>query len=151
MDNHVEAVNLLLKEADQREDTARSEEDVGEAEGKEDIVQVSDIDQEAEYMDEDRLTTVTIEAVEATKEGLQKVVKTGSDDEAEGGVVLSVKAIAARSDGVSKPKRVWTKDRPDGLLKKKKKKFRYESKAERKITRYKERSGNKAKASARKK
>ena len=46
-------------------------------------------------------------------------------------------------------KRTWTKEKPKAI-KKKRKKFRYESKGERKITRQKERSGGKAKAKSRK-
>ena len=59
------------------------------------------------------------------------------------------KAIDMVANAEAKTKRVWTKERPSGP-KKKKKKFKYESKAERKVTRYKERSGNRAKAKARK-
>ena len=106
------------------------------------------IDEEAEYIDEDRHTTVTIEAVDVTKEGIYKVVDEASDEEV---VVAEGEEKAIQTDRVNiqgQSKRAWTKERPSDP-KKKKKKFRYESKAERKVTRYKERSGNRAKAKAR--
>lgn len=103
------------------------------------------VDDEVEFVDEDRYTTVTVEAVEVSRDGLHKITQ---EDEMDG----------TRSDTPTAPRtlpntnqhgqRVWTKERPGGP--KKKKKFRYESKAERKVTRYRERSGNKSKAKARK-
>ncbi len=100
------------------------------------------VDHEEEFIDEDRYTTVTIEAVDISKDGLHKVLQ-----EAGGaGDGSNLPAPCRVATGV---KRVWTKERPGGP-KKKKKKFKYESRAERKVTRYKERSGNKSKAKARK-
>ena len=118
------------------------------------IAEETNIDHEAEYEDEDRHTTVTIEAVNVTKKGLQKAIAAqGSDeDEIEDGLdTVDVDAAdkSIETGTTTKTKRIWTKERPGGP-KKKKNKFRYESKAERKATRYKERSGNKAKAKARK-
>lgn len=112
------------------------------------------LDEEAEYMDEDRQTTVTIEAVDVTRDGLQKAVVAGNgsgDDEepatGRGGGEGGGRERSRKASGET-TKRTWTKERPNGI-KKKKPKFRYESKAERKVTRFKERSGNKAKAKAR--
>ena len=108
------------------------------------IAEVPKIDHEEEYLDEDRHTTVTIEAVDVTKEGLHKVVEQqDSEDGDEKNVELG------GTEDTPKGKRVWTKERPKGP-KKRKKKFKYESKVDRKATRYKERSGNRAKAKARK-
>ena len=42
---------------------------------------VEALDHDEEYVDEDRYTTVTIEAVDVSKEGLQKVAGEESDDE----------------------------------------------------------------------
>ena len=109
------------------------------------------VDHEDEYVDEDRFTTVTIEAVDVTRDGFLKTV--GTDEESRESVTegeVSVGDAAGHEQpGSQLRKRVWTK-KPPSDPKKRKKKFRYESKAERKVTRYKERSGNKEKAKARK-
>jgi len=142
----------MLRKADGQDGVSSSEEDTKNLEKWEGIAEITNVDNEAEYEDEDRHTTVTVEAVNVTKDGLQKAVEyQGSEKEIEDGL------LTAKQNETDKPaeqgtpiksKRVWTKERPGGP--KKKKKFRYESKAERKATRYKERSGNKTKAKARK-
>ena len=112
------------------------------------------VDHEDEYMDEDKFTTVTVEAVDVSKHGLEKATL---DEDGESMVSDTQKPHAEHQQatfsqgrtGSENGKRVWTKEPPNGP-RKRKKKFRYESKAERKATRYKERSGNKAKARARK-
>ena len=112
------------------------------------------VDHEDEYMDEDKFTTVTVEAVDVSKHGLEKTIP---DEDSESVVSDTQKPHAEHQQatvlqgrtGAENGKRVWTKDPPNGP-RKRKKKFRYESKAERKATRYKERSGNKVKARARK-
>ena len=142
-------MNALLKKAKEGGIPLDVEEDGTETQEWDGTVEPTPIDEEAEYIDEDRHTTVTIEAVDVTRDGLQKVVEddieSGEDDHGSG------EEVTRKVDGKSeaKAKRVWTKERPGGP-KKKKKKFRYESRAERKVTRHKERSGNKAKAKARK-
>ena len=112
------------------------------------------VDHEDEYIDEDRFTTVTVEAVDVSKHGLEKAIP----DEDEESMVSDTQkpdaehpqaTVSQGRTGSENRKRVWTKEPPHGP-RKRKKKFRYESKAERKATRYKERSGNKAKARARK-
>ncbi|MCJ1377890.1 hypothetical protein MMC17_000986 [Xylographa soralifera] len=153
LEKHVEAVNAMLRKADGQDDISSSEKDESNLEKWNGIAEETNIDHEAEYEDEDRHTTVTIEAVNVTKEGLQKAVADqGNEDEIED-ALHTAKGNAtdrpAETGTPIKPKRVWTKERPGGP-KQKKKKFRYESKAERKATRYKERSGNTAKAKARK-
>ena len=113
------------------------------------------VDHEDEYIDEDRFTTVTVEAVDISKDGLQKAVQDEenesetSDKDVPDGRPRKSMALQGRT-GSEKGKRTWTKEPPSGPKKKRKQKFRYESKAERKVTRYKEKSGNKAKAKARK-
>lgn len=95
------------------------------------------LDREEEYVDEDRWTTVTVEAVDVSKEGLKKVGVEDSDD------AEALDLVATEEKGEVKEKKKWPK-------KEKKKKFRYESKAERKFTRGKQKAGNKARADARK-
>ena len=155
MEKHVEEVNALVKEAakaageideDEEEEEEDEEEENGQAEGEQVnvLAEATTIDHEEEFIDEDLYTTVTVEAVDISKEGLHKVAREAevADDE-------SNKPTAGRPSTRQGAKRIWTKERPNGP-KKKKKPFRYESKAERKVTRFKERSGNKSKAKARK-
>jgi ribosomal RNA-processing protein 17 len=102
---------------------------------QDDELVVEQVDHEEEYVDEDRYTTVTVEAVEVSKEGLSKVV---DDEETKASEIEVVKPVKKEVSG----KKIWPK-------KPKKQKFRYESKAERKVTRGKQKAGNKARADAR--
>lgn len=150
----MEAVNLALREADGIVDGSGSEDDSTVQEDWAGIVEVSEVDREEEYIDEDRHTTVTVEAVDVTKDGLHKVAVEkedgdGSDEVQEDRRTSSNAEAGPGGRKTQNGKRVWTKERPAGP-KKKKKKFRYESKAERKVTRHKERSGGRAQAKARK-
>lgn len=104
------------------------------------------VDNEVEFVDEDRYTTVTVEAVQVSRDGLHKITQQDGRDGTESDTPAAAPAPPSTDQ---RGKRIWTKERPGGPKKKKKKKFRYESKAERKVTRYKERSGNKSKAKAR--
>lgn len=124
----MQAVNSLL------EDVRAPVEDEGEWGGFEDELVVEAVDHEEEYVDEDRYTTVTVEAVDVSKEGLQKIV----DEEESEDTLETEKPAEKGEDG----KKKWPKKPP-------KKKFRYESKAERKVTRGKQKAGNKARADAR--
>ncbi|KAA6411843.1 MAG: hypothetical protein FRX48_03993 [Lasallia pustulata] len=154
LEKHVEAVNLALREADGILETPETEDDSTAQDEWDGIVEVLEVDHEEEYVDEDRHTTVTVEAVDVTKDGLLKVaVEKEDDDESDDGPEYRNTSTTGKTGpdarNPSSGKRVWTKERPGGP-KKKKKKFRYESKAERKVTRHKERSGSRAKAKTRK-
>lgn len=111
---------------------------------------MAEIDHEAEYIDEDRYTTVTIEAMDLSKDGLHKAeaeAERTCDNAMEGNV-----AVTKTSPRQKRGKRIWTKEKPEKegqALKKKRKKFRYENKAERKMTRIKEKSKNSRQAQAR--
>ena len=155
LEKHVEAVDITIREAAVALDSS-DEEDEGEEKSWHGIQDNQEhlVDHEDGYIDEDRFTTVTVEAVEVSKDGLQ----TAAQNEANEGEGSEVKmsdeqlqriATLHREAGSEKGKRVWTKEAPR-VPRKRKKKFRYENKTERKATRYKERSGNKAKARARK-
>ena len=107
-------------------------------------------DCEAEYLDEDLYTTVTVEAVDVSRDGLQKTYDDDNEPgDEEASVKRSSKDDSTHDDGISKPQRKERKSIPSGT-KKKKKKFRYESKAERKFTRSKEKLKNSAQARSRK-
>ena len=111
-------------------------------------------DHQDEFSDDDKHTTVVVEAVGVTRDGLHKL-PTEADSEEESSnqarkhttesMIEPTEATLADSTG----KRAKTLAYQKGP-KKRKKKFRYESKAERKETRRKEKSGNKAKAKSRK-
>jgi ribosomal RNA-processing protein 17 len=134
LEAHVEAVNAILK------DTwiPGEEADAGEGEwgGIEDdeVVVPELVDHEEEYIDEDKYTTVTVEELDVSKEGLLRVA---DEDESEDTLEAEVKPVEEEKKGKQWPK------------KPRKKKFRYESKAERKVTRGKQKAGNRARADAR--
>lgn len=146
MEKHVEEVNALVKEAAKAagEIDEDDDEENGQAEVEQFLEEASKIDNEEEFIDEDLYTTVTVEAVDISKDGLHKVAQEEQEGDDE-----SNKPTAGRPSTRPGAKRIWTKE-PPNRPKKKKKPFRYESKAERKVTRFKERSGNKSKAKARK-
>ena len=146
--------SLLRKQAGVISESSEDENGDGNVSERPDDVPAEVIfDQEDAYVDDDRFTTVTVEAVDVSKDGLQKVrAERGQDSDASEVEEPEENPIAASVGQVAdsgKVKRTWSKDSPRGA-KKKKKRFRYESKAERKVTRFKERSGNKARAKERK-
>ena len=151
---HVDAVNSMLKKQSIALSESSDEENLIELEQWDGIVEDTIVDHEDEYVDEDRYTTVTVEAMDVSRDGLHKIIM----DEQENQAPIPtgpVEGEATNSDtkgwqDAKQEKRLRSKELPSGP-KKRKKKFRYESKAERKVSRYKERSGNKAKAKARKK
>jgi ribosomal RNA-processing protein 17 len=99
------------------------------------------VDYEAEYIDEDKYTTVTVEEMGLSRDELQaEDAKRYGDSEKEG---KSSNENADESTNIKK--KLPGPKKP----KQKKKKFRYESKAERKITTRKERTGNRKQAKAR--
>lgn len=151
---HVQQVNAMLRRPN--EDTGSQSDS---AQGKDDqwdgIAEPPTMNHEAEYVDDDRFTTVTVEAVDVSREGFHKVAEEAdiedTDGEKGGPETPKDPGSGEREDqkDASSGKRKWTKERPGGL-KKKKKKFRYESKVERKMTRHKERSRNSKQAKERK-
>ncbi len=88
------------------------------------------IDMEEEYIDEDRYTTVTVEAVSVDREGLHKPA-TAEDIEEK-----AAKHAARLEDEEAKKESEKKKEWP----KKKKKTFHYETKDERRITERKQRA-----------
>ncbi|KAI9832849.1 MAG: hypothetical protein M1826_001015 [Phylliscum demangeonii] len=142
---HVESMNAWLKQAEELDALRRGEEppvadaedDDGEeiedewngfGEDKEEAVRRED-----EYIDEGLYTTVTVEAVDVSKEGLHAMTEADGDEDPaldgySGGGHGEGKPVSGKeTDGKPKPKR----DRP---VTKKRKKFKYENKAERKVT-----------------
>ncbi|KAI9739519.1 MAG: hypothetical protein M1834_006235 [Cirrosporium novae-zelandiae] len=104
------------------------------------------LNDETEYIDEgeDKHTTVTVEAVNVDRDGFHLV----RDEEDEEELVNDSGNQATEKDlstGASFEKAQPPKSKKPIATKTKKKKFRYESKAERKVTRFKER-GSKSRA-----
>jgi ribosomal RNA-processing protein 17 len=131
MEEHVEAVNKILKDA-QEAGTGDVGVDDGSGEeewdGIHDEAQTAPVDLEEEYIDEDRYTTVTIESVTVDRDGLHKPEpepeKEDGEGEGEDGED-GEKTSAGTDEASSKPRKEWPK---------KKKKFRYETKFERQLT-----------------
>ncbi|KAI1934683.1 hypothetical protein LOZ66_005843 [Ophidiomyces ophidiicola] len=101
------------------------------------------IDYEAEYIDENKYTTVTVEDMDPSKEGLYKAAGNDDSDEENG----HPRPTSAETKSIKKGKS--TKDDRSQSKKKKKKKFRYESPMERRAARIKEKKGNRKQAKAR--
>ena len=104
------------------------------------------VDYEAEYIDEDKYTTVTVEEMDPSREGLRKSVHhDDSDEETEDEQNPSAASATEPEPKPTKKARKPSADKP----KKKKQQFRYESKGERKLARAKQRLSNSKKAQAR--
>lgn len=143
LEEHVAAVNALLAEADnpkifEEDDT----EDGWGGIADEPSEAVEPIDHEAEYIDEDKYTTVTVEEVGIGKHG---ITRTADEEEEEERLRLEKETKAKAAEEAAEKeagKKVWPKKR--------KQKFRYESKAERRATRGKQHAKNKSAAAERK-
>ncbi|KAF4507608.1 hypothetical protein G6O67_004088 [Ophiocordyceps sinensis] len=132
VEEHVQTVNRILRESGAVVDPVETEPNDAEEDewgGFPDKPDLDIIDHEEEYVDEDRYTTVTVETVSVSREGLSKPQVDGDEaDDVE----------AAHPSGLEKEpqkKGRWP-------AKAKKKKFRYESKIERQLTN----SGQRAKS-----
>ncbi|KAI1477152.1 nucleolar protein 12-domain-containing protein [Daldinia eschscholtzii] len=125
VEEHVQNVNAILKQAQEAgyvggEDG--SDEEADEWGGFQDTPPLEPVDHEEEYIDEERYTTVTVESVSVSKDGLSstKPEEDSSEDDQE----------TAKADSRHAPPGSKEKARPP---KKKKQKFRYESKSERQL------------------
>lgn len=156
LENHVKAVKTAIRKAqgldseddddDEDEDAWEGFEAVGDAQSSE---QAADVAHEDEYIDEDRYTTVTVEPMALGSDEEEEEGDEDSDDEEASGTKKADGTVSGAD--ATKKKRIWTKNKPATDKKKvKKKKFRYETKAERKSDRTRQRLKNKAAARARK-
>jgi ribosomal RNA-processing protein 17 len=127
----VQSVTSILKEAERAghldEDSTSDGNDAGEWGGFDDAPSLEPIDHEEEYIDEDRYTTVTVESVNISKEGLIKPEEEDSDD---GDALKDETKQAVPGEGKEEKK----------TPKKKKPKFRYETKTERQISQRKQKA-----------
>merc|ERR1712000_186990 len=132
VEEHVEMVNKLLKEsnaATSLADGSTSEESEEQWDGIPDPPEQDLVDQEEEYVDEDRFTTVTVESVNVSRDGFEKPSEESKLDQ----------------ESQQAPPENKSEQAPPTLKPKKKKapKFRYETKLERKLTDTKQRLKNK--------
>ncbi|KAG7419171.1 nucleolar protein 12-domain-containing protein [Fusarium sp. MPI-SDFR-AT-0072] len=125
VEEHVQTVNRLLQESEAAGAVEQeSDEEDGEWDGFPDQPELDIVDHEEEYIDEDRYTTVTVESVSVTRDGLHKPQVDDKDNEED-------KKVEEPKDD----QKVKSRREP----KKKKKKFRYETKFERQLTDKKQR------------
>ena len=149
LQKHIEAVKAILKGNKKMEvGNSGNSDDEQEVEEDERAEESPWIDCEEEYIDEDKFTTVTVEAVDVNRDGLKRV----HDDTEENLKGQDDSAHRVRDD-VAKRTSSWKQAAPEGpkpiTSKARKKNFKYESKADRKVTRFKERGKGKRQAKER--
>lgn len=130
VEDHVKLVNKLLEESGaipRTEDDGEEEEDDDEWGGFPDRPNVEMLDHEEEYIDEDRYTTVTVESVSVSRDGLEKSKVLEDLRDAE-------EREAAAKEQEKEQESATTKEGEDAKPKQKKKKFRYENKFDRQMT-----------------
>lgn len=132
----------------------RMKEDAGDIGGMEGETEEEDwegieeppaVDYEAEYVDEDKYTTVTVEEMDASREGLLNAAKGEESDNEE-----EKKYPAESTEADTKAKKRKPRSAASEAARKKKRNFRYETKVERKQTMLKQRSVKAKRAKARK-
>ncbi|GAB7349506.1 hypothetical protein MBLNU459_g0214t1 [Dothideomycetes sp. NU459] len=151
LERHVAEVNTLTRQ--QNPDLSPEPEDGGrDDEGDEWNGIAADlepaIDGVDEYVDEDKFTTVTIEAMDDAKAFVDGTPSDADVERERARVAEKIRLQKEADEAKRKKQSRWKKD--DGTLKQKKKKFRYESKGERQQTRRKQSAKNSAAAKARK-
>jgi ribosomal RNA-processing protein 17 len=150
LERHIREANAFLRPLQEIETESESESEAGsrEAERWDGISEPPNVDQRAQYVDEDRYTTVTVEAMDLSKEGLHRAEDElrKRDEDRQGG---SGK-VTGKGENMNQ-KRKWTREKPKERQDrpKRKKKFRYESKGERRAARVKDKMRKSKKASAR--
>lgn len=128
IEEHVQAVHQILREAEKAGTEGKIQ--TGDSDDEEwnglddDNVQEAPIDMEEEYIDEDRYTTVTVEAVSVDRGGLHKP---GAQPNGEVNDTAPKEATEEEDTEKGSGKKEWPK-------KKKKKSFRYGTKDERRAT-----------------
>ncbi|KAJ8104548.1 hypothetical protein OPT61_g10698 [Boeremia exigua] len=134
LEKHVSETNRLMRLANgDIPEESSSDSDTDPETGEPTFAGFDDpINHEDEYIDEDKYTTVTVETVGINRGGFSRP----GEEEAE---VRAEREAREEREKEEKKKRVWTKERPRSERPKKKKvKFRYETKAERKVERMKQ-------------
>ncbi|KAI1391166.1 nucleolar protein 12-domain-containing protein [Hypoxylon trugodes] len=130
VEEHIQTVNAILKQAQEAGyigEEKTSGDEVEEWGGFGDTPALEPVDHEEEYIDEERYTTVTVESVNVSKDGLSSS-KPEEEDASEGDEDTAAKEDPQSAGGNEK-------SRPP---KKKKPKFRYETKTERQLNQRKQ-------------
>ncbi|KAJ3498774.1 hypothetical protein NLG97_g845 [Lecanicillium saksenae] len=138
MEDHVRRVNEMLKASQAA--TAEDDDKLGDSPDEEwggfpDKPELDIVDHEEEYIDEDRYTTVTVETVSVSRDGLSKPELPNDEGESK------ENGDDAKEEQEKEEEKKTNRRAP----KPKKKTFRYESKAERDFENRKQRARNKAK------
>ncbi|GJN74636.1 nucleolar protein 12 [Purpureocillium lilacinum] len=133
VEQHVETVNRLLRESGAVVDPVEAESgDEAEAsdewDGIPDKPDLDIVDHEEEYVDEDRYTTVTVESVSVSRDGLSKPQLENDKEQDD------------ENEDADEDKEGKSEGKEPSRPKKKKKKFRYETKIERQLTERKHRA-----------
>lgn len=134
VEEHVQTISKILREAESAGTTEQNQDGSDEEWGglSDTDAPEAPIDLEEEYIDEEKYTTVTVEAVNVDRDGLHKpVLDEPSEEESN---LEQGENVQDGKEESGPPKRA--KD----PAKKKKKKFRYENKFERDLTVKKQRS-----------
>ncbi|VBB75688.1 Putative ribosomal RNA-processing protein [Podospora comata] len=132
LEEHVQTIQQILREAEAAgTGTAGKDGEEDEEWGglSDDEVVEAPIDMEEEYIDEDKYTTVTVEAVSVDRDGLHKPKAVSSDDDEESKTEKPEDEDKQATKGAKHPKE-----------QKKKKKFRYETKFDRQLTERKQKA-----------
>jgi ribosomal RNA-processing protein 17 len=127
VEEHVQNISAILREAERAGGVSDAESSANEGEewtGLPDTPAEETVDHEEEYIDEDKYTSVTVESVSISRDGLHKPEQEPPEPDEKEMERRAAEALAA------KPKVARTQ--------KKAPKFRYQTKVERQITRKKE-------------
>ena len=141
VERHVSEVNALLRPVEAIDDSDDESDKAEVWSGLEDEAP-EPVDHEAEYIDEDKYTTVTVEEVDISKSGIAR--------RHDNRTVVEEETKPVPSPDPAKKKPPAGKKLNDKKPKRKKKTFRYESPAERKLNRLKQKTKNAKQAKARK-
>ncbi|GAB1314415.1 hypothetical protein MFIFM68171_04625 [Madurella fahalii] len=134
VEEHVQTISKILREAESAGTTEQNGDNSDEEWGglSDTDVPEAPIDLEEEYIDEDKYTTVTVEAVNVDRDGLHKPVFDEPSEDAS-----DLEQGESVQEGREKKEEKGVPKRAKGPTKKKK--FRYENKLERDITAKKQR------------
>ncbi|KAK5100707.1 hypothetical protein LTR70_001392 [Exophiala xenobiotica] len=140
LERHVKEVNAMLPGRSLASEAEDGDENGEEAVAWDGIEEAAPepVDHEAEYIDEDKYTTVTVEEVDISRDGISRL-RDGDDEEGENEKKAADSPKHIKTSSAKKP--LGKKDK-DKRPKKKKKTFRYESPAERKMGRLKVKAKN---------
>ncbi|KAI9693948.1 MAG: hypothetical protein M1822_003219 [Bathelium mastoideum] len=144
LEEHVNAVNSLLRQTNGNVESNGGLSTEGSTTGDEEwqgFGEPLEVHRVDEYIDEDKYALVTVESVDVAKDGLHVTAEDDEEDDQSASDAENQNTNQVTVNGRPEKKRVWTKERPAGK-KPKKRKFRYESLAERKVERQKQKARN---------